>query len=88
MENKISKPITMVREELVTSLAFLINDSKLPPFIIEPILKDMYMEVRDIARQQLEMDKRNYAEAVVESRGGESCEPNCIEENVEKVVEK
>lgn len=88
MENKISKPITMVREELITSLAFLINESKLPPFIIETILKDMYMEVRDLANRQLEIDKRNYAEAVAESQGGESCEPDCIEENVKKAVEK
>ena len=61
--NDLNKPITIVRAEFISNLTKLINESTLPPFIIEPILKDMYIEVRDIAQKQYELDMARYKQS-------------------------
>lgn len=55
------KPLTVARYEFVNSLTNLINNSHLPPFVIEAVLKDFYGDVKNIAQQQLESDMKNYA---------------------------
>lgn len=70
--NKVQKPITMVRAEFIASLTTLINDSGLPAFIIEPILKDMLNDVRIAAQQQVKMDEQNYREALNEAMKNEA----------------
>lgn len=60
--NEIMKPISVARAEFVSKLTDLINNSMLPPFIIEPILKDMYNDVRVLAQKQLEADTKKYQE--------------------------
>lgn len=54
------KPISIVRQELIDTLASAINDSRLPAFIIEPILKDMYLETKSVAQKQYEYEKAQY----------------------------
>ena len=63
-ENKISKPISIIRKEFIISLTTMINESNLPPFIIEPILKDAYNDVRFASQKQLELDKKRYNESL------------------------
>lgn len=60
MNENLNKPITIVRAEFISNLADLINKSGLPPFIIEPILKDIYFEVKNAAQRQYEMDVARY----------------------------
>lgn len=62
MENKIQKPLTIVCEEFKNDLKNLINDSQLPAFIIEPILRDTYNKVKVAEQTQLENDKKRYQE--------------------------
>lgn len=59
-DNKTIKPITVVRAEFMSSLADLINNSSLPFFVIDSILKDIEVEVRAAAQKQYENDKENY----------------------------
>jgi hypothetical protein len=47
-----NKPITVIYEDFKQGLASLINDSGLPAFMIEPILRDYLEEVRRVASQQ------------------------------------
>lgn len=54
------KPITVVRAEFITEVTSLINNSGLPPFILEPIFKDMYMDIRRMAQKQYELDLEKY----------------------------
>lgn len=62
-ENKKSnKPITIVRAEFISNLANLINNSMLPAFVMETILKDTYLEVSAIAQKQYEIDMKKYKE--------------------------
>lgn len=61
-ENKVNKPITVIREEFTLNLANLINNSALPPFVIEDILKGVYLEIKSVARKQYEIDLKRYNE--------------------------
>ena len=58
--NEVQKPITVARAEFISGITSLINESGLPPFIIEPILKDMLYDVRVMAQRQLEQDTQKY----------------------------
>lgn len=72
--NEIQKPITVARAEFIAGMTSLINNSGLPPFIIEPIMKDMLYDVRVMAQKQLEQDTARYHEMLAVS---ESDEPQC-----------
>lgn len=54
------KPITIVREDFIKSLAKLINESGLPPFVITPILEKFLENVRIAEANQLRSDKEKY----------------------------
>lgn len=58
------KPITLVHEELVADLSNIINNSKLPAFIIEPVLKDLYLEIKAMSQRQLARDKDMYNQSL------------------------
>lgn len=72
--NEIQKPITVARAEFISDMASLINNSGLPPFIIEPVLKDMLNDVRIMSQKQLEQDTARYHEMLAEA---ECDEPQC-----------
>lgn len=61
MEN-IQKPITVARADFISNITDLINNSGLPSFIIEPILRDMLHDIRVICQKQLELDTKTYQE--------------------------
>ena len=60
MSKKIEKPITVVRQEFIDTLVDYINNCGLPLFIMEPILKDMYLEVKAMSQRQYETEKMQY----------------------------
>lgn len=64
MENEIRKPLSVAKEEFVNALTDMINNSALPRFIIESVLKDMYADMKVIARKEYEIDKRRYEDAL------------------------
>lgn len=72
--NEVQKPITVARAEFISSMTSMINNSMLPPFIIEPILKDMLNDVRIMAQRQLEQDTKRYQDAL---EAQEHDEPQC-----------
>lgn len=72
--NEVQKPITVARAEFISGITSLINESGLPPFIIEPILKDMLYDVRVMAQRQLEQDTQRY-NAMLDTANQE--EPQC-----------
>ena len=51
------KPFSMLCEEFRQELADLINNSGLPPFVIESVLKNYMNEVSSFARNQYNIDK-------------------------------
>lgn len=64
MENEIRKPLSVAKEEFVNALTDMINNSALPRFIIESVLKDMYADMKVIARKEYEIDKRRYEDSL------------------------
>lgn len=74
MRSKVMKPMSVARSEFIQSLTRLINDSQLPPFVIEAVLKDMYNDVRALSQRQLEMDMKNYREALSQEKDEENAE--------------
>ena len=39
------KPTNLIMEETKLNIARIINESKLPAFLLEPLLKDLYNQV-------------------------------------------
>lgn len=58
--SKIIKPITIAREDFKNSLITLCNDSELPFFCIEDILKDLIQQVHAASLEQYQRDKGEY----------------------------
>ena len=73
---EVQKPITVARAEFVTSMTTLINDSGLPPFIIESVLRDMLYDVKAVAQKQLERDTALYHDMLAAACDKEN-EPQC-----------
>lgn len=59
-EKDIAMPITVAREEFVRKIVATINESNLPYFVIESILKDFLNEIHAASIKQLEADRRKY----------------------------
>ena len=60
MKEIIEKPITVVRQEFIDAIYNDINNCNLPLFIIEPILRDAYLEVKSLSQKQYEIEKAEY----------------------------
>ena len=61
MDNKtLEKPITLVREDFINNVVDLCNNSGLPFFMIEDIMKDLVQKIHFAAQQQLEEDRKKY----------------------------
>lgn len=74
MRNKVMKPMSVARSEFIQYLTNLINESTLPLFVIESILKDMHSDVRSLSQRQLEIDLKNYREALSQAEDEETAE--------------
>ena len=60
------KPITMVINETRESLIKTINESNIPPFIMEMMLKDIYMEVNQLNIDISIREKEEYLQSLKE----------------------
>ena len=67
----IPMPTSMRINILKNGLATLINTSNLPPYIVEPILKDLYTEVHGLAEEQTRKEAEEYNKAVEENSNDE-----------------
>lgn len=54
------KPATLLQREFKDNLVKIINESKLPAFVLAPILEQALAEVKDIEQKQYEADKAAY----------------------------
>lgn len=60
-------PVSMRINILKNGLITLINTSNLPPYIVEPIIKDLHMEVHELAEAYAKKEVEEYNKAVEES---------------------
>lgn len=63
--NNINKPVSVVRYEFIEDLTALINGSNLPAFVVESILKDMYLEAKAATKKQYEIEKEMYEKSLM-----------------------
>ena len=61
-----NKPITILREEFAQKLVEVCNNSGLPFFIIESLLRDMAAEAHAASQKQYEADLKRYNEETSE----------------------
>lgn len=66
------KPLLLVREEFMSNLADLINQSHLPFIIIEPILEKFLENARIGIKQQLSDEKIRYEKYLKEKKKDKS----------------
>lgn len=62
--NNIVKPITVAREDFRKALLNLCNDSGLPIFCIEDLLKDFIQQVHIASVEQYKKDKEDYDKSI------------------------
>lgn len=55
-----NKPADLIVEETKESIVKIVNESGLPPFLLEPILKEIYNQVNILKKQELEQSKKQY----------------------------
>lgn len=55
-----NKPITLVRDDFIQNIVELCNNSGLPFFVVEDVLKSLIQEIHAASLQQLEADKKQY----------------------------
>lgn len=58
--NNNQKPISMMINDFKQNLMNYISNAGLPPAIIEPIVKDIYQQIVEISKQELERDIVEY----------------------------
>lgn len=61
-----NKPFTVTCEDFKQELTNIINNSGLPAFVIEFILRDYLSEIRVVAQNQYRSDKARYETALKE----------------------
>lgn len=57
---KIAKPLTLLREDFMNGMVDLCNTSGLPLFIIENVLKDLIQDIHLASQKQIEADREKY----------------------------
>lgn len=67
-----SKPLILIRQECLDTLVDTINNSGLPSFIIEPMLRDLLNEVQSATRKEYETTLKWYNEQCKETQNNEN----------------
>lgn len=72
MNEQITKPMSVVRQEFIESVINDINNCKLPLFVIEYILQDILNSVKSTVQQQSEFEKAQYEKQLQEQNSDNS----------------
>lgn len=63
-----NKPLSMVINETRISLTDICNKSGLPACVLEPIVRDLYEEIKYVSSMQLKQDTETYNKAQEEAK--------------------
>ena len=76
-----NKPANLIMEETKENIVKIINESGLPPFLVEPIIKDLYNQVSILKQQELEKNRQEYENSLKQEekkKGAKKNEKNTI----------
>ena len=59
-----NKPANLIVEETKENIVKIINGSGLPPFLMEPILKDLYNQISILKQQKKEKSRQEYQDSL------------------------
>lgn len=59
-----NKPANLIVEETKENIVKIINESGLPPFLLEPIFKDLYNQINVLKQQELKKSKKEYEDSL------------------------
>lgn len=62
------KPISLIRKETVIKITKVIEESGLPLLVLEPIIKDLYMQIQQAMVQQTITEEEEYNKSLTEVR--------------------
>ena len=65
------KPTSLLLHEFKDNIVKTVNESKLPMFVMEPILRDLYISVKNEAERVYLLEKQKYEESLKKSDGKE-----------------
>lgn len=65
------KPTSLLLHEFKDKIVKTVNDSKLPMFVMEPILRDLYISVKNEAERVYLLEKEAYEKSLKEKEGKE-----------------
>lgn len=80
--NTINKPVILVAEETKTKLVGTINgaiQNGLPCYILEPIIRELFTDISNAKRQELEAVQKQYNDSLAEEKKKVNTEP--VEKN-------
>jgi len=60
MNEILTKPMSVIRQEFIEQLVNDVNNCQLPLFVIEPILQNVLDAVKSAAQKQYEVEKAQY----------------------------
>lgn len=69
--NTINKPVMLLREEFAMDLSNLINKSRLPLYVIEPIMQEVLGTINTELKKQYEYERMQYEQALMNAAKAE-----------------
>ena len=66
-----NKPLSVAKEEFKSSLINLVNNSNLPPCLVEEVMGGIFMEVKSLAKNQYDKDLEEWQNSQAEKVEGE-----------------
>ena len=78
------KPIQLVIEETKVAISNAVNNSKLPIYIVEAILKDLYSEARQLSAQTYQKELIKYNEYLKQQKKDTATTENAAVDNTEE----
>lgn len=68
MEKEIQKPLNLAIHETKQELRRVIANSKLPGYLLEPLLRELYNDCLMASQKELEMAQQEYIKAQTEAK--------------------
>lgn len=58
------KPLNLRIEEIRNEIANIINEARLPAYILKPVIKDFYSQLENLERQELVQAQKDYEDSL------------------------
>ena len=71
-----NKPANLIVEETKANIVKIINESGLPPFLIEPIIKDLYNQINILKKKELAKSKQEYEDRLKQEKEKKGAKKN------------